>query len=115
MASPARKRLSESVEEVAGDGGEMIGVSNTKRAKVAVADGGMGSGSIIGLPKTKGGVRSSGYTVIRLGNTIIRRPKAKPAEIPKGMKIVKKNYPVEQEAQTFIREQAYYCQSEVFK
>ncbi|KAG2585561.1 hypothetical protein PVAP13_6KG398233 [Panicum virgatum] len=48
MVSPARKRLSESVEEVAGDGGEMIGVSNTKRAKVAVADGGMGSGSIIG-------------------------------------------------------------------
>ena len=41
MASPARKRLSESVEEVAGDGGEMIGVSNTKRAKVAVADVGM--------------------------------------------------------------------------
>ena len=54
MTSPARKRLSESVEEVAGDGGEMIGVSNTKRAKVAVADGGMGSGSIIGLPKPKG-------------------------------------------------------------
>ncbi|RLM61029.1 hypothetical protein C2845_PM14G20230 [Panicum miliaceum] len=78
-ATPVLKRLSQSVEEVAGDGGEMIGASNTKRAKVAVGDGGMGSGAIIGLPKTKGGVGSGGDTIIEL-------PKAKPAVIPNRVK-----------------------------
>ncbi|PUZ52557.1 hypothetical protein GQ55_6G280300 [Panicum hallii var. hallii] len=78
-ATPVLKRLSRSVEEVAGDGGEMIGVSNTKHAKVAVGDGGTGSGAIIGLSKTKGVVGNSGDTIIEL-------PKAKPAVIPNRVK-----------------------------
>ncbi|PUZ52560.1 hypothetical protein GQ55_6G280600 [Panicum hallii var. hallii] len=111
-AAPVRKRLSESMKEVAGDGGEMIGISNTKRAKpeVAVVDGGMGSGVIIGLPRIKGRVGFSGVTVIELpktkgwvgssGDTIIELPKAKPAEIPNRVK--KKKFPAVQEDQIYI-------------